>query len=189
MKRICFIALLTLGVCLIAGVVPAKRAYVTDTFRISLRRGPNVENKILKFLPSGLQVDIQESQDGWDRVLIQEGEDETLEGWVLSRYLVTRLPWEVQAESLLQENAALKEQLAGMAKGLKQELLESQARLKKLTTNTKNVEDTTQSLAAENEALRSSEKVKLFAMGTVVLLLGMLIGLMASRQKRRQALY
>lgn len=188
-KRICFIILLTLGMCAIAQVVPAKKAYVTDTFRISLRRGPSVENKILKFLPSGLRVDIKESSDGWDRVQVQEGENETLEGWVLSRYLISRLPWETQAESLLQENTTLKGEHAGILEELRQRLQESQIRIKELTADSEGVSETTQSLVAENRSLKSSLKIKLFVMGASVLLLGMLIGSMAGRQRRKQTHY
>lgn len=188
-KRICFIILLTLGMSAIAQVVPAKEAYVTDTFRISLRRGPSVENKILKFLPSGLRVDIKGSRDGWDRVQVQEGENETLEGWVLSRYLISRLPWETQAESLLQENTTLKGEHAGILEELRQRLQESQIRIKELTADSEGVSETTQSLVAENRSLKSSLKIKLFVMGASVLLLGMLIGSMAGRQRRKQTHY
>ena len=189
MKRICFIILITLGMCLIAQVVPAERAYVTDTFRISLRRGPSVENKILKFLSSGLLVDIQESREGWDQIQVQEGENKTLEGWVLSRYLINRLPWKMQTESLLQENTTLKEELAGIQKGLKQKLLQSQTRIKELIANYEGTLKTVQSLVAENKPLKSSLKIELIVMGAVILFLGMLIGRMAGRQGRRQTYY
>jgi len=189
MKRICLITLLTLGICLIAQVVAAENAYVTDTFRISLRRGPSVENKILKFLPSGLLVNIQESKEGWDRIQVQEGENIVLEGWVLSRYLIDRLPWKMQTESLLQENATLKEELAGIQKESNQKLLLSQARIKELTVSYENRVKTDQSSAADNESLESAVKVKLFVMGAVVLFVGMLIGRMASRPEKRRIYY
>jgi SH3 domain protein len=88
---------MALGLLLPAHTSWAGKAYVTEMFRISLRRGPSIENKILRFVSSGLPVEILESQDGWNRVQVQE-EDGVLEGWVLSRYLVMRRPWKDQAE-------------------------------------------------------------------------------------------
>jgi len=116
MRRFQFIIPAILGICLMGQTSWAERAYVTDSFRISLRRGPSIENKILKFLPSGLPVEISESQDGWSRVQLSENGRTYMQGWVLSRYLVTRLPWKVQAESLKKENARLKEKLTRIKK-------------------------------------------------------------------------
>ena len=62
------IILITFGVCLMGQTSWAKKAYVTDSFRISLRRGPSIENKILEFLPSGMPVEILESKEGWNLV-------------------------------------------------------------------------------------------------------------------------
>ncbi|MCK4728329.1 MAG: hypothetical protein KAT27_05355, partial [Desulfobacterales bacterium] len=68
----------TFGLCLMVQTSWADKAYVTDWFRISLRRGPSIENKILKFLPSGLPVEVLESQEGWNRVRLLEGEEGAL---------------------------------------------------------------------------------------------------------------
>ena len=74
MKRLLLIILITLGFCLMSQTSWAKKVYVTDSFRISLRRGPSIENKILEFLPSGMPVEILESKEGWD--LVQPSEPE-----------------------------------------------------------------------------------------------------------------
>ena len=57
-----FIVYTALGL-LLAQTSWAGKAYVTDSFRISLRRGPTIENKILRFVSSGLPVEVLESQE------------------------------------------------------------------------------------------------------------------------------
>jgi SH3 domain protein len=96
----------------------AQKAYVTDSLRITLRTGPSVDNKIITMLPSGQVVDILETSGEWSRVQILENEEITQEGWVLSRFLMTRLPWEVRANALTEENTSLKEKLTTVEKEL-----------------------------------------------------------------------
>ncbi|MBW1998449.1 MAG: TIGR04211 family SH3 domain-containing protein [Deltaproteobacteria bacterium] len=93
-----------------AGPARGERAYVTDSFRITFRTGPSLENKILAMLVSGQAVEVLESQGEWSRVrlLDKDGEEE---GWVLTRYLTYRVPWEVRARKLEKENMQLKEKL------------------------------------------------------------------------------
>ena len=68
MKILLSILVLVAGLCMPCAESLATKAFVTDTFRISLRRGPSIENKILKFLSSGQPVEVLESNDGWSRV-------------------------------------------------------------------------------------------------------------------------
>ncbi len=184
MKKLCLLTVLASALFLFPHTATARSAYVTDTFRISLRRGPSVENKILKFLPSGQPVTIKETTDGWDRVRIQEGEDEMVEGWVLSRYLMDRPPWETQAQSLLQENARLKKELEDLQGRLGRSERQIHDRLKAMTDDHGNAIEAVQVLTAENRSLKSYQRMKWFGMGVGVILTGILIGLIAGRQKR-----
>jgi SH3 domain protein len=70
----------------------ANRAYVTDSFEITLRTGPGNENKIIAMLFPGRPLDVLSTQGEWSRVRVLDSDKE---GWVMTRYLVTRLPWEV----------------------------------------------------------------------------------------------
>lgn len=161
----------------------AEKAYVTDWFRISLRRGPGIENKILKFLPSGLPVDVLESQDGWNRVRLLEGEQPALEGWIMSRYLVTRLPWEHQARSLREENARLKEKIARINEEWAEKVRRELGSTRQLKENYEATLKTVQTLTKENESLRSSRMKKWFVTGALVLLCGVMIGLVVRKRK------
>jgi SH3 domain protein len=182
---------MTLGLCLTAQTGWATKAYVTDTFRISLRRGPSIENKILKFLPSSQPVEVFESQEGWSRVRPLESGQGSIEGWVLSRYLITRPPWETQARSLKKENDQLKEKLARIENEWDESLKREIGDYLKIKAGHETTQETLQRLTKENESLRSSQRNKWFATGALVLLCGLMIGLMVGRQqkKRRSALY
>jgi len=174
---------MTIGLCLMVQTSWAEKAYVTDWFRISLRRGPGIENKILKFLPSGLPVDVLESQDGWNRVRLLEGEQPALEGWVMSRYLITRLPWEHQARSLRKENARLKEKIARINEEWAEKIRRELGSTSQLKENYEATLKTVQRLSKENESLRSSRMKKWFVTGALVLLCGVMIGLVVRKRK------
>jgi SH3 domain protein len=86
----------------------AQRAYVTDSFEITLRTGPSTENKIVAMLSSGQAVEVLERRGDWSLVRVP---DRSQEGWVVTRFLIERQPWSLQAASLKEENAALKTKL------------------------------------------------------------------------------
>ena len=103
---------IAMGLCLISQSVWASRAYVTDTFTVTLRTGPSLQNKILAMLSSGKPLEVLNSKNDWSHVRVLGQKEKNREGWVLSRYLITRTPWESQAGQLKKENALLKEKLA-----------------------------------------------------------------------------
>ena len=91
----------------------AAKAYVTDSFEITLRTGPSNENKIIAMLFSGRPLEVVTTQGEWSQVKVL---DDGKEGWVISRYLVTRLPWEVQARKLQEDLASLNAKLTRVQK-------------------------------------------------------------------------
>jgi SH3 domain protein len=122
MKILSMMLLVILGAFGIAHQTWAAEAYVTDSFEITLRTGPSIENKIVAMLPSGHPVDILGTQGEWSQVKVL---DDDKEGWVISRYLVTRLPWKVQAGKLQQQVVSLNSKLNRLENDL---VLESQQR-------------------------------------------------------------
>jgi SH3 domain protein len=188
-KLLRIIVLATLGLSVMAQASWASKAYVTDSFRISLRRGPSIENKILRFVPSGLPVEVvQETQDGWSRVRLLEAEDGILEGWVLNRYLVKRLPWEDQAKSLMEENARLKKSLATVDQKWGEKVRREQGLSQELKEDFEEVTNRAQRLTEENELLRSSKRKKWFTTGGLVLLSGLVVGLLLGKPPKRRRL-
>jgi SH3 domain protein len=185
MSRLQFVVGIILVVWLTVQPGWAAKAYVTDSFKVTLRTGPSNENKIIAMPSSGQPVKVLDSRGDWSRVrLLGRGVDYK-EGWMLSRFLVDRLPWEVQAKSLKDENTHLKEQLALNGKKLSEAVHRERAARSTLETAQKEV----QRLAKENEVLQSSERSKWFAIGALVLLFGLMIGFVMGRQQKKHRLF
>jgi len=180
--------LVTLGLSFIAQTSWASKAFVTDSFRISLRRGPSIENKILRFIPSGLPLEVYETQEGWSRVRVLEEDEGVLDGWVLSRYLVRRLPWEDQAAALKRENARLKEQLATINEKWETKIRSQLGASEQLKKSYEIARKTASELTEENEILKSSKRNKWFTAGGLVLFSGLVVGMFLGKQPRKRRL-
>ena len=216
MKRFWFTISAILALTLMGQISWAAKAYVTDSFRISLRGGPSIDYKILKFLTSGLPVDVLESEEGWTRVQLLEPAQDSITGWVLSRYLITRIPWENQAISLKREKAQLEKRLSLVEKELDKGMIHKQELTEELEKDSKNLrklqdryeiikqgapdylnlkatyetaQKTIQTLVKENQRLKSSQMNRWFAMGALVLLCGLMIGLLVGRQQKKRSSY
>jgi SH3 domain protein len=165
----------------------AEQAYVSDSFKITMRAQASNDSKILAMLSSGEPIEILEATSEWSHVRYQNPEGEAKEGWVLSRFVMDRPPWEEKAKSLDRENASLKEEIAAVEKKWNS-VSQGESELKqKYEASAKAVED----LTIENEALRASQKVKWFVAGALVMLAGWMIGLITGRmqRKRRSSFY
>lgn len=122
------------SVCMCLGSVPcrAEKAYVTNPSKITLRNGPGTDERILAMLPQDEAVEILDTQEGWNRVRLLAPKWNNREGWIVSGFLSSHVPGDVQAEALKAENAQLKEKLAGIEtqwQGLTQERDELKAKL------------------------------------------------------------
>ncbi|NIM96644.1 MAG: TIGR04211 family SH3 domain-containing protein [candidate division Zixibacteria bacterium] len=219
MSRFQFILGLILGLCLISQQSWAEKAYVTDSFKITFRTGPGVGNKIISMLSSGQPVEVLDSLGDWSHVRLLESGETAKEGWVLTRFLVSRLPWELRASSLVEENTRLKERLTPVQKRLSEAVRREQDLAVKLRKSTealhklekeyeslkkgatqyldlKSTHDTTRSklesvqkefqdVTKENERLKSSQRNKSFAIGALVLLTGLIVGVAFGRQQKK----
>jgi len=108
---------------------------------------------------SGQPVEVLGSEGDWSLVRLPKPGGDSVEGWVLSRYLSTRLPWKAQATSLEAENASLKERLARTEK----ELSEATGRERSLARELKEHTEALQKVQAEYNSLerRSADYLKL----------------------------
>jgi len=162
----------------------AYRAFVTDTLRVTFRTGPSTENKITATLNSGEPMEVLDTQGDWTHVRLMGPDRDRKTGWIMTQYLVTRLPWEVQAKTLNEENARLKEELGQIRKQLSEAVQREQGMTTKLRENTEALGK------LENEKFRSSQRTKWFGTGALVLLCGLMIGIVIGRQqKRKSSLY
>jgi len=161
MDRMRFILGLISVLFMVAQSSWAATVYVSDSFEITLRTGPSIENKVIAMPSSGQPLEVLDAQGDWTQVRMHKPDGDTVEGWVLTRYLSARLPWEVQAETLNAENASLKEKLAYAEMQLKEATVREQDLARKLKENTEALED----VRAEYDSLkrRAADYLKLEA--------------------------
>ncbi|MBW2127629.1 MAG: TIGR04211 family SH3 domain-containing protein [Deltaproteobacteria bacterium] len=188
----------------------AATVYVTDSFKITLRTGPSTENRIVSLLSSGQALEVIETEGEWSHVRVMGRGDPAPEGWVLTRYLIERLPWKKQAESLQSENKRLREKL----ELIQRQLSEARQNEAGLSTELRDTKKALSDLAKRYNSLRegASEYLKLkqkysevseelernqstieekkwFALGASVLLCGLLIGIIIGRQQKKRRSY
>jgi SH3 domain protein len=115
----------------------AAKAYVTDSFEITLRTGPSNDNKIVSMLFSGRLLEVLGTQGEWSQVKVL---DDGKEGWVVSRYLVTRLPWEAQARKLQEDLVSLNAKITRVQKEFADESQQRQGLAAELKRKTEELE-------------------------------------------------
>jgi SH3 domain protein len=216
MKSLTYIVLTVFGLFLAVQTAWASKAYIADSCMISLRRGPSIENLILKYLAVGQPVEVIETQGEWSQVQLFDPNNNKLSGWVKSFYLTTRIPWEDQAKALKQENDKLKQKLASAQMENKESVGREQelnAELAQLEKSIKKSEDEYRSLKLEstdylrlksehdstlknldmltrkNEKLTTSQRNIFFGMGGAVVLCGFVLGLIIGKQDKRRKSY
>ncbi len=153
MKRFQILWIIALPLCIMNQPSWAATAYVADSFKITLRTGPGTDNKIIAMLSSGEPLEVLETGNDWTRVRVLGSEGEQKEGWVLSRFLIERLPWEVQARNLTKETVSLKEKLGVMEKKWRESsdrAQELQEKLQKASESLKKVQVDLDSLKKES---------------------------------------
>ena len=127
MKKLSMALGMVLGMALLGPLSWASTAYVTDSLRITLRTGPSVDNKIIGILKSGDVVQVLNTQDDWSYINLSQEDEGEKEGWVLSRYLMSREPWVVLAEALREENTTLRDRMSLLESRLGEAIRKEQA--------------------------------------------------------------
>ena len=224
MKKYVFIILMISMSCLMVKNTWAEQAYITDAFEITLRTGPTIQNRVIAMPASAEAVEVLETQEEWSLVRLSGRGRPDLEGWVQNRYLISRLPWKLQTESLQNENSRLIQKLGDLEnqvgaantskQNLAKDLHQTSSALKKLegdyeklkqgsadyinlksqyneaTVSLESTKKTADELTKENDKLKSSQSIRWFATGALVLLGGFVIGLaLGQKQKKRKSLY
>lgn len=135
MNKCYFIIGTVIGLCLAVQLVWAETGYIIDYTKVNIRSGPSTGHRVIGTLSSGHPLKVIETQGDWTHVEYRENGDATKEGWILSRYLMTRTPWEMKAQSLNQENTTLREKAASFEKILKEKAANKQNVETKLRDN------------------------------------------------------
>jgi SH3 domain protein len=191
----------------------AETVYVSENIRLTVRKEPGNDKKIVSILTSGDQVNVLQFGDEWTKIKLSDDK----EGWVLSRFLSTQMPSSVALKVLEKKYADLLSQ-SGAPQADCHRLKEEN---EKLTVDQQNCDKKFQSLNDSYQTLKkdSQEVVKLrsdyeealtkivdqskkletleaevgkasfdqnfkwFLAGSGVLLAGFLIGLIAKRKR------
>jgi SH3 domain protein len=203
---------------LFCSTVQAETMYVTDDIKITLRTGQGIDHKILAMIKPGQEVEVLQPDDEWTQIQLPNGIKGWVLTRFLTYNKPCHLELEVlkkkhetlsaQSAFLLKENRVYKKEskkLRTELSGSKEMLMaisESYDTLKKesadflelkskheltssqLTNQTKKAEN----LEEELSKLLSHRNIIWFLSGAGVLVLGILIGFSARRQRRKPSL-
>jgi SH3 domain protein len=180
-------ALLIVGLTL--GAAEAATVYVADTMKFTLRSGPGTDRKILAMVDSGTPVQMLEAGEEWSLVRV----DANMEGYMLTRYLTPEKPSVLVLEELRQKHAALTEQAAGLLtenETLKAENTRMAAELAEKSGALSQVSRTYEELKHDSEANRFEMRkyMLFFFSGAAILFVGVLLGLVMKRSRRKSSL-
>lgn len=76
------------SILLLAAASWAENVYVSENIRLTVRKEPGNDKKIVSVLMSGDQVYVLQHGDEWTKIRLSDDK----EGWVLSRFLSTQMP-------------------------------------------------------------------------------------------------
>ncbi|TAN49350.1 MAG: TIGR04211 family SH3 domain-containing protein [Methylococcaceae bacterium] len=112
--------------CPMAAHAAGQSVFVSDKLEAQLRSGPSLQHKIIRALNSGVALTIVEEDKaaGYTHVTNDNGVD----GWILSRHLISQPPARTQLENTTQKMESLAQenkQLRGELDNLKKQLAEA----------------------------------------------------------------
>lgn len=203
-------------VCFVLMLSPAaaETMYVGNIIKITLRTGPGTDHRVVKMLESGQKVDVIYQEDDWSQVRLPDGKD----GWLLTRFISPQKPSSlllkslteehkallIEAERIRNENSTLKKENNRLSseldntlkklnktsdeyRALKNDAADFLGLKSKYQTASKQLEQQTEK-AADMEKQLVQKNIKLFLLGSGVLLLGFLIGFSTKKQRKRSSL-
>lgn len=192
--------------------IRAETAYSIDSKDIPLRATPNSKGKVLANIPPGAGVVLQQSSR-YTLVQYSGGGGGPKTGWVDPILLGPRPPEGVLTKQLEQEAIALRDRVAALEKEradlmekdkkLGDKLVKVEANYEELKNASTNylqlkqeaetakaglakAKEDLENLSQENKSLKITEKIKWFAAGGFVLVLGWVIGLYTGRQQKKR---
>ena len=196
----------------------AETKYVSDNIPLSFRSGPSFENKILKYLKPGQLLDLMQPGEMWSKVRLSDGKEgwvlsRYLTDYPASRDVLERLRVKHQNlteqadqlsdanEKLADENRKLMAAVSDHEKALetlRKDYQTLQSESAEFITLKKKHDEAAASLQDRNNRLATLEEqvasmelnytIKWFLAGSGVLVLGIIIGFISRRPRRRSSL-
>lgn len=215
MKRCLAIAVSFL---VLVSVSEAETMYVTEIMTITMRTGPGTQNKILAILKSGEEIEILNQGEGWSKIRRMNGEegwvltryltlqtptrpmleslqhkyDRLVEKYRISDQESARLKTENrQLKAELDENINKLAEMSSLYETLKTEssdFISVKTELEKTSKALNDVKQNEKQLENMVVKLRNNQILKGIMLGAGILLLGILLGSISKRQRRRSSL-
>ena len=213
-----FIIFLGVWMILFCSTVQAETMYVNDNVKITLRTGQGINHKVLAMIKIGQEVEVLQPDDEWTQIQLPSGVEGWVLTRFLTYDKPCRLEFGIlkkkyetlstQSAFLLKENRIYKEEskrlrtelsgskemLAAISKSydtLKKESADFLELKSKHEVTSSQLSDQTkkaEKLEEELSKLLSHRNIIWFLSGAGVLVLGMLIGYNARRQRRKSSL-
>lgn len=170
----------------------AQTMYVTDRLYLSLRSVPDTEQQAMAVLPSDTKVEVVSIQNDWAEVRLEDGRT----GWVLKRFLIDKLPKSYIIEDLekqIENKDLLIQSLQEENNSLKKEVSDREMLKRKEAELKKKLEAFDTQMAKQSKQLETTTKERtlgrlkeLYVTGIVALFLGLIIGYLLRRPKKKQ---
>jgi SH3 domain protein len=167
-------------------LVQAATAYVIDEVKLPFRSGPGTDRKIVDIISTGDRVEILQDGEEWVMVRLSDGK----EGWVLKRYLSSQKPSQILLKELQQTHSQLSTRSDDLGKeneALKAENAQLKTNLgektEALADLTRRYDDLEKASEASNFQMR--KYLIFFFSGAGILFIGILLGLVMKRQRRK----
>ncbi len=203
MKNIFRILLTLLILLTLSHSAAAEKYYVSELMKITMRTGPGVGHKVISMVSSGDLLTMLEYTKEWSRVKAPNGK----EGWVLTRFLTKNRPLSIVVEELRKKNQSLTVQLDKI-KAENQALSGTREKLVNLETSYNSLKEksskfleieqqyneATQKLDEQKnridtlESQLKNEDMTWFLSGAGVLIVGIILGVSAKKEKRNSLL-
>ncbi len=113
MRIVVFCCFMLVVSALAAVSAEAQTRYVSELIAVTVRRGPGIEYKIMKSLPTGAAVEFLEEEENYLKVRTKDG----IEGYVLKQYVSAKLPKAYVIARLEKQLTQLQQRMADVAKG------------------------------------------------------------------------
>ncbi len=181
----------------------AERYYVSELMKITMRTGPGIGHKVISMVSSGDTLSMLEHTKEWSRVRSVSGK----EGWVLTRFITKNRPLSLIVEELREQNQKSSSMLDKVKSenkalsGTREKLinLEKSYNILKEKSSTflvmeQKYNEATHQLQEQKkridmlESQLKNEDMIWFLSGAGVLVLGIILGISAKKEKRNSLL-
>ena len=207
-----------LCILLMVSICGAETRYISEDFEITMRTGPGADRKIISLIPSGREVELISEGDEWSQVRLSNGKDGWVLTRYLTQALPTALKLERlerKHAELIEQNNELKERTSELSSGNRtvgSELKKTQDELNKTqtayealkkesaeflkfkATYEKNVKELKEmrtkadKFESEFNKLANNQLYEGFLYGGGLVFLGLIIGFILKKPKRRSGL-